>query len=261
MQSKKQNFFTFFIVSILIFLLPCSGYAQELISNVAKGLPALNISEDGNGSTEYSLSLQILALMTGLTVLPSLVLGMTSFTRVIIVLSILRQALGTQQTPPNQVLIAIALFLTFFIMTPTLTMINNEALAPYLDQTKTADAAIADGLRVMKDFLINNTRESDLLLFSDMNGDSSYKSNEMVPLSVALPAFITSELKTAFQIGFLLFLPFLVIDMVVASILMSLGMMMLSPMLVAMPFKLLLFVLVDGWAMTVGSLAATYALS
>ncbi len=256
--NKSQLIFT---LSILMVIIPCISFSQEAITNIVKGFPAINVTDNGSGETQYSLSLQILALMTGLTILPSLILGMTSFTRVIIVLSILRQALGTQQTPPNQVMIAIALFLTFFIMSPTLTIINDEALSPYLEETKSAEVAMNDGTKIIKNFLINNTRESDLLLFSDMNGDESYADNNQVPLSVALPAFITSELKTAFQIGFLLFLPFLVIDMVIASILMSLGMMMLSPMLVSMPFKLLLFVLVDGWAMTVGSLAATYAIS
>ena len=226
------------------------------------GSPGLRIDVTGsNEEGDFGVAIQLVIAMTILTLGPSVIMMMTCFTRIVIVLGFVRNAIGVNSAPSSQIIVGLALFLTFFIMTPTLTMINNEALAPYLDQTKTADAAIADGLRLMKDFLINNTRESDLLLFSDMNGDSSYESNEMVPLSVALPAFITSELKTAFQIGFLLFLPFLVIDMVVASILMSLGMMMLSPMLVAMPFKLLLFVLVDGWAMTVGSLAATYALS
>ncbi len=248
------------LVSIFV-LFGDAGNAQEIVNSIAKGFPAINVAENANGDTQYSLSLQILALMTGLTVLPSLVLGMTSFTRVIIVLSILRQAMGTQSTPPNQVLIAIALFLTFFIMSPTLSLINNDALSPYLNETKSADTALTDGSKIIKNFLVNNTRETDLLMFSDMNGDSSYASNEAIPFNVVLPAFITSELKTAFQIGFLLFLPFLVIDMVIASVLMSLGMMMLSPMLVSLPFKLLLFVLVDGWAMTIGSLAATYSIA
>ena len=226
----------------------------------AAGIPAFNVSE-GDGGATYSLSLQILALMTSLTVLPSLVLGMTSFTRIIIVLSILRQAMGTQQTPPNQVLVAIALFLTLFIMAPTLTTLNNEVLTPYFDGAMPAEAALANGSEIMKRFLVQNTRVNDLIMFTEMMGDQPYASAEDVPLNVLLPAFITSELKTAFQIGFLLFLPFLVIDMVIASTLMSLGMMMLSPMLVALPFKLLLFVLVDGWAMTVGSLVATYSIT
>ena len=261
MIYKFKSMIAFIPCVILLSSLGDTSHAQEIVNSLAKGFPAINVAEGTNGETQYSLSLQILALMTGITVLPSLVLGMTSFTRVIIVLSILRQAMGTQQTPPNQVLIAIALFLTFFIMSPTLTLINNDAVSPYLNENKSADNALKDGSKIIKDFLVNNTRETDLLMFSDMNGDSTYESNEAVPFNVILPAFITSELKTAFQIGFLLFLPFLVIDMVIASVLMSLGMMMLSPMLVSLPFKLLLFVLVDGWAMTIGSLAATYSIS
>ena len=222
------------------------------------GLPAIVTEQGTNGDVTYSLSLQILALMTAVTLLPSLVLGMTSFTRIIIVLSILRQALGTQQTPPNQVLIAIALFLSLFIMQPTLTEIYNVALSPFLAETMSAEIAIVEASSVMKDFMIANTRTDTLLMFSDLAGADGYNNNADIPFSTLLPSFITSELKTAFQIGFLLFLPFLVIDMVIASILMALGMMMLSPMLVSLPFKLLLFVLVDGWALTVGSLAATF---
>ncbi len=256
-KISKMNF-SVSLIALLFVSSACE--AQEIINSLTSGFPALNVSQNMDGETQYSLSLQILALMTSITVLPSLVLGMTSFTRVIIVLSILRQAMGTQQTPPNQVLIAIALFLTFFIMSPTLSLINNDAISPYLNETKSAETALADGSKIIKNFLVTNTRETDLLMFSDMNGDSSYVSSENIPFNVVLPAFITSELKTAFQIGFLLFLPFLVIDMVIASVLMSLGMMMLSPMLVSLPFKLLLFVLVDGWAMTIGSLAATYSI-
>mgnify|MGYP005697510729 FL=1 len=196
--------------------------------------------------------------MTALTLLPSLVLGMTSFTRIIIVLSILRQAMGTQQTPPNQVLIAIALFLSLFIMAPTLTTVYEDAADPFLNGDISADIALTNASNTMKGFLVKNTRKDDLNMFADMANETGFQKAEDVPLTILLPAFITSELKTAFQIGFLLFLPFLVIDMVIASVLMSLGMMMLSPMLVSLPFKLLLFVLVDGWAMTVGSLVATY---
>ena len=259
---KKTLFIAFFSYLLFFCLISSnSALAQTSLDTSLSGLPALNIiNGDGETGTTYSLSLQILALMTALTILPSLVLGMTSFTRVIIVLSILRQAMGTQQTPPNQVLIAIALFLTFFIMAPTFETLYDDAVSPYLDGEMAAETALSDGTNVMKRFLVQNTRINDLNMFSDMVGISNYDSPEAVPLSVLLPAFITSELKTAFQIGFLLFLPFLVIDMVIASILMSLGMMMLSPMLVAMPFKLLLFVLVDGWSMTVGSLVATYSI-
>ena len=245
----------------IIFISTTSLEAETLFESFGVGLPAINVSDTPEGETTYSLSLQILALMTVLTVLPSLILGMTSFTRIIIVLSILRQAMGTQQTPPNQVLIAVALFLTLFIMSPTLSKINDESLSPYLSGDLTAENALSKASNTVKDFLVFNTRKNDLQMFADLAGDEKYENNYEVPLPVLLPAFITSELKTAFQIGFLLFLPFLVIDMVIASTLMSLGMMMLSPMLVSLPFKLLLFVLVDGWAMTVGSLVATYSSS
>lgn len=239
------------LVVLIGLIIVSAGFAD------AQTLPALQLVESEGGTT-YSLSLQILVLMTALTVLPSLVLGMSAFTRIIIVLSILRQALGTQQTPPNQVLIALALFLTFFVMQPTLTVLYDDTVSPYLAEQIGADQALAQGADVMKGWLVENTRQNDLMMFSDMAGEGPYANPKAVPFSVLLPAFMTSELKTAFQIGFLLFLPFLVIDMVIASILMALGMMMLSPMLVSLPFKLLLFVLVDGWALTVGSLAATY---
>lgn len=220
-------------------------------------LPALTMTETDGGTT-WSLSFQMLALMTALTVLPSIVLGMSAFTRIIIVLSILRQALGTQATPPNQVLIAIALFLTFFVMQPVLTQINDRALGPFLDGQIAAEPALEEARGIITTFLLANTREADLMMFADLAGHEGYETEADVPLSVLLPAFMTSELKTAFQIGFLLFLPFLVIDMVIASILMALGMMMLSPVIVSLPFKLLLFVLVDGWALTMGSLAASF---
>ena len=226
------------ILAGLVFTIALGGGAM---AQEATGLPALNMVTQPDGSTTYSLSLQILALMTAVSLLPSLVLGMTSFTRIIIiVLSILRQAMGTQQTPPNQVLIAIALFLSLFIMTPTLTAVYDEAVNPYVDQKIAAEEAMSTGSTIMKSFMIRNTREKDLVMFSEMAGQGNFEDNADVPMTIVLPAFITSELKSAFQIGFLLFLPFLVIDMVIASILMSLGMMMLSPMLVALPFKLLL---------------------
>ena len=238
---------------VVLVLLPAPGFAQS------GGLPAFNVTSGAEGEQTYSLSLQILALMSGIAILPSLLLGMTAFTRIIIVLSILRQAMGTQQTPPNQVLIAIALFLSFFIMSPTLTEVYEKSADPYLNGDVSAEIALGSASDTMKGFLVKNTRKDDLKMFADMANLGSFETPESVPLTVLLPSFITSELKTAFQIGFLLFLPFLVIDMVIASILMALGMMMLSPMLVSLPFKLLLFVLVDGWAMTVGSLVATYS--
>lgn len=242
--------------SILTFLLLGNvSFAQDLS---ALGLPALTAATGSSGETTYSLSLQILLLMTALTVLPSLVLGMTAFTRIIIVLSILRQALGTQQTPPNQVLIAIALFLSFYIMSPIFDVLYIETLNPYLDGKLSTELAMTQGLSVLKEFMVSNTRIDTLNMFADLSDAGPFDDKQSIPISIVLPAFITSELKTAFEIGFLIFLPFLVIDMVIASILMSLGMMMLSPMLISLPFKLLLFVLVDGWSMTVGSLSATF---
>jgi flagellar biosynthesis protein FliP len=233
----------------LLILLP--GMAE------AQGMPALTLTE-GEGGTTWSLSFQVLALMTALTVLPSIVLGMTAFTRIIIVLSILRQALGTQATPPNQVLVAIALFLSFFVMQPVLTDLHATALGPFLDGQLPAEQALERGRLIVSAFMLDNTRQNDLVMFADLAGAGPFEDGADVPLPILLPAFITSELKTAFQIGFLLFLPFLVIDMVIASILMALGMMMLSPVIVSLPFKLLLFVLVDGWSLTMGSLAASF---
>jgi flagellar biosynthetic protein FliP len=242
-------------ISLIIILSGTTLVAQDLGS---LGLPALTSSLDANGESTYSLSLQILVLMTVLTVIPSIILGMTAFTRIIIVLSILRQALGTQQTPPNQVLIAIALFLTFYIMSPIFEVLYQGSINPYLEGVKSAQMAITEGTNLLKDFMIANTRVDTLNQFAEMAGKGPFEDNNSIPLSIVLPSFITSELKTAFEIGFLIFLPFLVIDMVIASILMSLGMMMLSPMLISLPFKLLLFVLVDGWSMTIGSLSATF---
>ena len=255
--NKFKNFCK--IVSFLVTIFLISGLPVQAFGEpISSGFPALNVSTNGD-TTEYSFPLQILLLMTALTVLPSLVLGMTSFTRIIIVMSILRQALGTQQTPPNQVLIAISLFLTFFIMAPTFNKVYDNAAVPYMDKTLPAEKALETASSEMKRFMVKNTRKTDLIMFSELAGLEKFDEVSDIPFRIALPAFMTSELKTAFQIGFLLFLPFLVIDMVISSILMSLGMMMLSPMLVALPFKLLLFVLVDGWSMTVGSLVSTFA--
>ena len=244
-----------FLILIVFFIFPEFANSQ----NLPEGLEALTITESANGNKTYSLSLKILALMTALTILPSLVLGMTAFTRIIIVMSILRQALGTQQTPPNQILIAISLFLTFFVMAPTFNKITDSVSEPYQSGEMSLNEAIETGGGELKKFMIKNTRKTDLNMFASMANMGNFESSIDVPFYIVLPAYMTSELKTAFQIGFLLFLPFLVIDMVVASILMSLGMMMLSPMLIALPFKLLLFVLVDGWTMTVGSLVGTFS--
>jgi flagellar biosynthetic protein FliP len=214
------------------------------------------ISGDGR---PLSLSLQILLLMSLLTVLPSILLMMTSFTRILIVLSILRQAIGLQQTPPNQVLVGLSLFLSLFVMKPVIDEIGAQAYTPYGNGQITIEQAVSRSGTVLHGFMIRQTRETDLRMFASMAGVERYPSAEAVPFTVLLPAFLTSELKTAFQIGFLIFLPFLIIDLVVSSTLMSLGMMMLSPTIVSMPFKLLLFVMVDGWALTMGSLAASFS--
>ncbi|MPT49290.1 MAG: flagellar type III secretion system pore protein FliP [Sphingobium sp.] len=211
----------------------------------------------GNGAP-MSLSLQILILMSLLTVLPSLVLMMTSFTRIIIVMSLLRQALGLQQTPPNQVLVGIALFLSLFVMRPTIDEINRNAITPYGAEQISMEEAVGRAGKVLHTFMAKQTRENDLKMFANLAEAPPFQTVADVPFSILMPAFVTSELKTAFQIGFMIFLPFLIIDLVVASTLMSLGMMMLSPTIISMPFKLLLFVMVDGWALTMGSLASSF---
>lgn len=213
----------------------------------------------GAGGQPLSLSLQLLLVMGLLTILPALVLMMTSFTRILVVLAILRQAIGLQQSPPNQVLIGLSLFLSLFVMAPTLDKVNEVAIAPYAAGTINATEAFSTGAAPFREFMINQTRDHDLAMFADLAHKGPFASPQDVPFSILLPAFVTSELKTAFQIGFMLFLPFLVIDLVVSSVLMSLGMMMMSPMVVSLPFKLLLFVLVDGWAMLMGSLASSFA--
>lgn len=212
----------------------------------------------GGKEAPMALSLQILILMALLTVLPSLLLMMTSFTRIIIVLSILRQALGLQQTPPNQVLVGLSLFLTLFVMAPTLSQVNKGAIEPYAAGRIGATEMIRNGGDALHGFMVKQTRVKDVTMFSNIAKVGPFAKPQDVPFSVLLPAFVTSELKTAFQIGFLIFLPFLVIDLVVASVLMALGMMMLSPTIISLPFKLLLFVLVDGWALTMGSLANSF---
>ncbi|WP_081756206.1 flagellar type III secretion system pore protein FliP [Candidatus Contendibacter odensensis] len=198
--------------------------------------------------------------MTALSLLPAALLMMTAFTRIIIVLAFLRQALGTMQTPSNQILIGLALFLTFFIMAPVFERINERALTPYLNDTLTFEQALREGQQPLQTFMLAQTRESDLALFTQLSGRESLESADQVPFTLLVPAYITSELKTAFQIGFMLFIPFLIIDLVVASILMAMGMMMLSPMMISFPFKLMLFVLVDGWSLIMSTLASSFYL-
>ncbi|WP_417604648.1 flagellar type III secretion system pore protein FliP [Oceanimonas baumannii] len=222
-------------------------------------MSAVTVTTNPDGSQEYSLTLQVLALMTALSFLPAMVIMMTSFTRIIVVLSILRQALGLQQSPSNQVLIGISLFLSFFIMSPVLDRVNAEALQPYLAEEISSKQALTRAEQPIRDFMLAQTRVKDLETFLNIAGVQVSNEAE-VPLRVLIPAFVTSELKTAFQIGFMLFLPFLVIDLVVASILMAMGMMMLSPMLISLPFKLMLFVLVDGWNLIMGTLANSFGL-
>ncbi|MGY5540353.1 flagellar type III secretion system pore protein FliP [Vibrio sp. Hep-1b-8] len=223
------------------------------------GIPAFTMTTNADGSEDYSINLQILALMTMLGFLPAMVILMTSFTRIVVVMSILRQAMGLQQTPSNQVIIGIAIFLTFFIMSPVLSKINDDAIQPYINEQITARQAFDLAQTPMKDFMLKQTRVKDLETFVNISG-STATAPEDVSMAVLIPAFITSELKTAFQIGFMLFLPFLIIDLVVASVLMAMGMMMLSPMIVSLPFKLMLFVLVDGWNLILSTLAGSFAL-
>ena len=193
-----------------------------------------------------------------LTLLPAILLMMTSFTRIIIVLSILRQALGTAQTPSNQIILGLALFLTLFVMSPVFDQVYQLAVQPYLDGSMTALDALRAATEPFKTFMLAQTRETDIRMFADIAGVTEIESPEKTPLTLLMPAFVTSELKTAFQIGFLIFIPFVVIDLVVASVLMSMGMMMLSPMIISLPFKLMLFVLVDGWALIMGTLASSF---
>lgn len=239
-------------------LLALSALLLPVVSLAAPGLDAVTVTTNPNGGQTYSLTLQILILMTAVTMLPGIVLMMTSFTRIVIVLAILRQALGAGQSPPNQVIIGLSLFLTLFIMGPVIDRINTEAVQPYMTGTLDATAALQKGADPLKQFMLDQTRESDIATFVRISGGAGFDKPEDVPMRILVPAFATSELKTAFQIGFLIFIPFVIIDLVVASVLMSMGMMMLSPVLISLPFKLMLFVLVDGWSLVMGTLAASF---
>lgn len=239
------------VVVIALLWVPGMAFAQ------GTGIEAITIQPAGNGET-WSVSLQILAVMTALTLLPAALLMMTSFTRIIIVLAILRQAIGTSSTPSNQILIGLALFLTVFVMSPVLTRINQVALQPYLAQKMGAEQAVRAATGPLRAFMLAQTREKDIGLFLNIADAGPVASPQDVPFSILVPAFMTSELETAFQIGFIVFLPFLVIDLVVASTLMSMGMLMLSPMLISLPFKIMLFVLVDGWSLIMGTLAGSF---
>jgi len=233
--------------------LPAAALAQQ-----AGGANLPLIVGQGAGGTSYSVPIQTLLFFTALSFLPALLLMMTGFTRIVIVLGLLRQALGTPTAPPNQVLIGLSLFLTLFVMGPTIDKVYADAYQPFAANQIAFDEALARGEKPMREFMLKQTRQSDLMLFAKLAKLDPQVKGEDAPFRVLVPAFVTSELKSAFQIGFLIFIPFLIIDMIVASVLMSLGMMMLSPVLVALPFKLMLFVLADGWNLLLGSLAASF---
>jgi flagellar biosynthetic protein FliP len=238
----------------LLVLLPCG----TALAQAQGGLPALAITSAAGGVQTYSLTFQVLILMTALTLLPAVLMTMTAFTRIIIVLSILRQALGMATTPSNQILVGLALFMTFFVMAEPLQQAYANGVKPYMDGQMAGEVAIDRTMQPIKHFMMAQTRENDLQLFTKLSGRQQFQTPDDVPLTVLIPTFITSELKTAFQIGFMVFIPFLVIDLVVASVLMSMGMMMLSPVLVSLPFKIMLFVVVDGWTLLMGTLAASF---
>ena len=243
---------------LLFALLLMLGAPLALGADNPLSIPAITLSTNPQGQQEYSVSLQILLIMTALSFIPAFVMLMTSFTRIIIVFSILRQALGLQQTPSNQILLGLALFLTMFIMGPVFDQINREALQPYLNEQLTAQVAIDKAQVPLKNFMLAQTRQSDLDLFVRLSRRTDIATPMDTPLTILVPAFVTSELKTAFQIGFMIFIPFLIIDLVVSSVLMAMGMMMLSPLIISLPFKIMLFVLVDGWALIIGTLASSF---
>ncbi|MCA3071529.1 MAG: flagellar type III secretion system pore protein FliP [Rhodocyclaceae bacterium] len=235
-----------------------AGLGLAAIGASAQGLPAVTSTPGAGGAQTYSLTIQTLLFLTALTFIPAAVLMMTAFTRIVIVLSLLRQAIGTLQAPPNQVLIGLALFLTFFVMAPAFEKAYRDAYLPFSQNQIDLMTAAERGVAPFRDFMLKQTRESDLALFVRLSNTPPLQGPEEVPLKVLVPAFIISELKTAFQIGFVIFIPFLVIDMVVASVLMSMGMMMLSPVIISLPFKLMLFVVVDGWNLLIGSLVRSF---
>jgi len=239
------------------------GALPQQAANMLSGIPAVpafTVKTHPDGSQDYSVTLQILFIMTALTLLPAFLLMMTSFTRIIIVFSILRQAIGLNQTPSNQIMLGMALILTIFIMMPVFDKVNVVALQPYLKEEITSVEAVTRASVPFHEFMLGQTRESDIELFMKISKTANVATPEQIPFFVLVPAYVASELKTAFQIGFTLFIPFLVIDMVVASVLMAMGMMMLSPIIISLPFKLMLFVLVDGWSMIIGTMAASFGI-
>lgn len=254
LPMRSRLFLQFLLITFVFLWIETPVFA-------AAGIQAVTVTTNAQGGQTYSVTLQILALMTALTVLPALLLTMTSFTRIVIVLSLLRQALGTGQAPSNQVLLGLSLFLTIFIMMPVFDKVNTDAVQPYLEEKIDVTTAMEKASGPFRQFMLKQTRESDLEMFIRISGNAELESAADVPFSLLMSAFVTSELKTAFQIGFLIFLPFLIIDLVVASVLMSMGMMMLSPMIVSLPFKIMLFVLADGWSLIMEMLAASFYVS
>ncbi|MDT8403920.1 MAG: flagellar type III secretion system pore protein FliP [Sulfuriflexus sp.] len=243
-----------FLALVILFF----GVTAAMPALAEQGLTALTVTTDADGGQKYSLSIQVLMVMTVLTLLPAALMMMTAFTRIVIVLSILRTAIGTAQTPTNQIIIGLSLFLTIFVMSPVISKVHVDAVQPYLEEKIGAEQALELARKPVSGFMLRQTREADIELFAGIAGLEGLESVEDVPFSILIPAFVTSELKTAFQIGFLLFIPFLVIDLVVASVLMSMGMMMLSPLIISLPFKIMLFVLVDGWSLVLGTLASSF---
>lgn len=249
----KRRVFNILPLVILLF-----GVMASMPVFAEQGLTALTVTTEPGGGQKYSLSIQVLMVMTLLTMLPAALMMMTAFTRIVIVLSILRTAIGTAQTPTNQIIIGLSLFLTIFVMSPVITKVNTDAVQPYLEEKIGAEQAMELARKPISGFMLKQTREADIDLFARIAGVEQLESAEAVPFTILIPAFVTSELKTAFQIGFLLFIPFLVIDLVVASVLMAMGMMMLSPLIISLPFKIMLFVLVDGWSLVIGTLASSF---
>lgn len=244
-----------------VMLVAAFSFLWSMDAIAEPGLTALTVSDNPDGTRDYTMTLQALFLMTALSLIPAFVVMMTSFTRIIVVMSILRQAMGLQQAPSNQIIIGISLFLSMFIMAPVFERINETALQPYLNETMSARDAFENAKIPMRAFMLSQTRVKDLETFVEIGGyQDQVQDTDDVPLQVLVPAFVTSELKTAFQIGFMLFIPFLILDLVVASVLMAMGMMMLSPMIVSLPFKLMLFVLVDGWNLIFGTLATSFGM-
>jgi len=259
MKSAPSHAFALFgLLLLLLASLPLSALAQQPAAPEPPGLTLPDITLGQIGETPVSLPLQTLVLMTSITLLPSLLLVLTAFTRIIIVLSLLRQALGTGQAPSNQVLVGLALVLTALVMMPVWTQAWDAGFGPWLNDEMDFRSAWRLGAAPIREFMLAQVRETDLMTFAGLAGHDTYPDHESVPFHVLMAAFVTSELKTAFEIGFLIYIPFVIIDLVVSSVLMSMGMMMLSPMLVSAPFKILLFVLVDGWVLTVGTLAASF---